>query len=393
MAESSPRRIAIAYDCLYPVHHGGGERVYRRMAELFVERGSHVTYVTRADWPADAAPSAPFDLVGVWRGEIHDADGVRTTSSAVAFAFALFRHFVRHRGSYDLVVVAALPVLNVFAVRLALLGAPTRLVVDWLEVWPARKWRAYAGAVTGTVAWVLQALAARVGDVLTVNSGFTRERLRRHRPDADPIVLGLVDLVGEEPDASTAAPEHPVVLFVGRHIADKRLGALPPALAVAREELPGLRALVVGTGPETDAARAAAREAGVEEAMEFLGRVDEPTLRRLFRESSVLVNPSAREGFGLVVAEAAAAATPSVVVAGEDNAAAELVVDGVNGEVAAEVAPAVLAAAIVDVVHAGAPLRARTLEWFRRERNERGLRRSVDLILERAAASDARRAR
>ena len=39
----------------------------------------------------------------------------------------------------------------------------------------------------------------------------------------------------------------------------------------------------------------------------------------------VLVNPSAREDLGLVVAEAAAQATPSVVVAGEDNAAAELV--------------------------------------------------------------------
>ena len=67
------------------------------MAELFVERGSHVTYVTRADWPADAAPSAPFDIVGVWRGEIHDPAGVRRTPSAVAFALALFRHFVRHR--------------------------------------------------------------------------------------------------------------------------------------------------------------------------------------------------------------------------------------------------------------------------------------------------------
>ena len=48
----------------------------------------------------------------------------------------------------------------------------------------------------------------------------------------------------------------------------------------------------------------------------------------------MLVNPSAREGFGLVVAEAAADGTPSVVVAGEDNAAAELVIDGVNGFVA-----------------------------------------------------------
>ena len=380
MPEREPR-VAIAYDCFYPVHTGGGERVYRRMAELLVERGAAVSYVTRADWATDAAPHAPFDIYGVWRGEIHDATGTRTTSSAVAFAAALFRHFVRHRGAYDLVVVAALPVLNVFAVRLALLGTRTRLAVDWLEVWPARKWRSYAGALTGTIAWVLQSLAVHLGDIPTVNSGFTRDRLRRHRPKADPIVLGLVDLVGADPGASVESVEPPSVLFVGRHIPDKRLDALPAALAHARRELPDLVANVAGSGPETERARGAAADAGVGDAIAFLGRVDDDELRRLYRESSVLVNPSAREGFGLVVAEAAAAATPSVVVAGEDNAAAELVVPDVNGAVAADASAASLGDAIVHVVRAGGRLRESTLAWFERERVEHGLARSVDDLL------------
>jgi glycosyltransferase involved in cell wall biosynthesis len=380
MPEREPR-VAIAYDCFYPVHTGGGERVYRRMAELLVERGAAVSYVTRADWATDAAPHAPFDIYGVWRGEIHDATGTRTTSSAVAFAAALFRHFVRHRGAYDLVVVAALPVLNVFAVRLALLGTRTRLAVDWLEVWPARKWRSYAGALTGTIAWVLQSLAVHLGDIPTVNSGFTRDRLRRYRPKADPIVLGLVDLVGADPGASVESVEPPSVLFVGRHIPDKRLDALPAALAHARRELPDLVANVAGSGPETERARGAAADAGVGDAIAFLGRVDDDELRRLYRESSVLVNPSAREGFGLVVAEAAAAATPSVVVAGEDNAAAELVVPDVNGAVAADASAASLGDAIVHVVRAGGRLRESTLAWFERERVEHGLARSVDDLL------------
>jgi glycosyltransferase involved in cell wall biosynthesis len=378
-------RVAIAYDCLYPVHTGGGERVYRRMAELLVDRGAAVSYVTRADWATDAAPHAPFDIYGVWRGQIHDATGTRTTSSAVAFAAALFRHFLRHRGAYDLVVVAALPVLNVFAVRLALLGTRTRLAVDWLEVWPARKWRSYAGALTGTIAWVLQSLAVHLGDIPTVNSGFTRDRLRRYRPKADPIVLGLVDLVGVEPGASVEPVEPPSVLFVGRHIPDKRLDALPAALAHARRELPDLVANVAGSGPETERARAAAAGAGVGDAVAFLGRVDDAELRRLYRESSVLVNPSAREGFGLVVAEAAAAATPSVVVAGEDNAAAELVVPDVNGAIAADASAAALGDAIVHVVRAGGRMRESTRAWFERERIEHGLARSVDDLLGRLA--------
>jgi glycosyltransferase involved in cell wall biosynthesis len=376
-------RVAIAYDCLYPVHTGGGERVYRRVAELLVERGAKVTYVTRSDWRADAAPRAPFDIAGVWRGEIYDDEGSRTTSSAVRFAASLFRHFVRHRRDYDLVLVAALPVLNVFAVWLALLGSRSRLAVDWLEIWPARKWRSYAGIVSGTLAWLLQAVAVHLGDVHTVNSSFTRDRLRRHRRGADPIVLGLVDLADADSEPALEPPTVPAVLFVGRHIPDKRLDALPAALMHARASVPDLVARVTGTGPETDALRRAAAAAGATELVEILGRVDDDELRRLYRESSVLVNPSAREGFGLVVAEAAAAATPSVVVAGDDNAAAELIDEGVNGRVAASVEPEVLGDAISDVVSAGAVLRRSTLDWFTRERVERGLGRSVDELLTR----------
>ncbi len=64
--------------------------------------------------------------------------------------------------------------------------------------------------------------------------------------------------------------------------------------------------------------------------------------------------PSRREGYGLVVIEAASRGTPSVVVAGPDNAAVELVDDGVNGFVAASASPEDLAAAIVRVSDGGA---------------------------------------
>jgi glycosyltransferase involved in cell wall biosynthesis len=380
-------RVAIAYDCLFPVNGGGGERVYRRLAEDLVGRGASVAYVTRAQWAADAPPRASFDLVGVWRGDIYDAAGTRRQSSAVRFALALFRHFVRHRRDYDLVVVAALPVLNVFAVRLALLGRPTTLVVDWLEVWGRRKWREYAGLAAGSVASLLQWLALRVRAVHTVNSRFTAARVRASRPGADPLVLGLVDLVGEQPSADAEGDRAPLVLFVGRHIPDKRLDVLPAAIAHARSAIPGLRARIVGDGPETDRVRAITAELGLDDDIDFLGRVDDDTLQRSFAEAAVLVNPSAREGFGLVVAEAAAAATPSVVVAGADNAAAGLIEPGVNGLVAADTSPAVLGDAIVEVVRGGAVLRRSTLAWFERERVERGLGRSIDELLARAGLS------
>jgi glycosyltransferase involved in cell wall biosynthesis len=49
------------------------------------------------------------------------------------------------------------------------------------------------------------------------------------------------------------------------------------------------------------------------------------------KSSKMLVLPSTREGFGLVVIEAMAAGIPVITTRHKDNAARDLVVDGVNG--------------------------------------------------------------
>lgn len=382
-------RVAIAYDCLFPLNAGGGERVYRYLAELLVDAGCAVDYVTREQWGVGREPEATFRIEPVWHGEIYCADGTRNPVHAVRFALALFHHFRRRRGDYDLVIVSALPVLNVFAVRLALLGTQAFLVTDWLEVWAWRKWRSYSGTPVGTVAFLLQFLALWVGDAQTVNSRFTRERVRRYRAGSDPVVLGLVDLVQIE-NGEEVRSGAPLALFVGRHIPDKQLAALPPALAVARRSHPDLRAVIVGSGPETDAVRRGVSEHGLDAAVDFTGRIGEDELHEAFRSASVLVNPSAREGFGLVIVEAAARGTPSVVVAGEDNAAADLVQDGVNGFIAASVAPEELGAAIARAVTGGERLRRSTLDWFGQERDAGGLSASVAVLLERYSSARTR---
>jgi glycosyltransferase involved in cell wall biosynthesis len=90
--------------------------------------------------------------------------------------------------------------------------------------------------------------------------------------------------------------------------------------------------------------------------------------------------PSRREGYGLVVVEAASLGTPTVVVECPDNAAAELVVDGENGVVVRSADPDELADAIVRIQEAGQDLRLSTAEWFRRNRKRLSLDRSLDTL-------------
>jgi glycosyltransferase involved in cell wall biosynthesis len=157
-----------------------------------------------------------------------------------------------------------------------------------------------------------------------------------------------------------------VVVFAGRHIREKRAKVVPAAVEAARRSgLDDLRGLVLGDGPERPAVLAEIAARGLEGVVDAPGFVEVEEVDRALATATCLLLPSSREGYGLVVIEAAASGTPSVVVAGEDNAAVELVEDGVNGYVVADPAPEQLAEAIVAVHTGGTELRDRTAAWFR----------------------------
>jgi glycosyltransferase involved in cell wall biosynthesis len=76
-----------------------------------------------------------------------------------------------------------------------------------------------------------------------------------------------------------------------------------------------------------------------------------------------------------------------VVVVDPDNAAVELIEEGVNGFVAASVMPSDLAQAILRVQDAGPVLRQSTADWFDRNGASLSLAASLDAVSAAYAAS------
>jgi len=174
----------------------------------------------------------------------------------------------------------------------------------------------------------------------------------------------------------------PLVVFAARMIPEKRAPAVVPAVALAAERVPGLHGLIFGDGPDREEVLAAIsrlRDPGILSAPGFVA--SEEVDAALARACCLLL-PSRREGYGLVVVEASAAGTPSILVRGPDNAAVELVEEGVNGIVAESAEPAELAAAIVAVVAAGPAMRASTSAWFARNAQRLSIERSLATVLE-----------
>src|SRR5204862_6933309 len=131
----------------------------------------------------------------------------------------------------------------------------------------------------------------------------------------------------------------PLRVFGGRHIPEKRAPAVVAAVAAAHATLPELRARILGDGPERPAVLAAIAERTLDGVVAAPGFVATDEVERDLSRALCLLLPSRREGYGLVVVEASARGTPSIVVRDPDNAATELVDEGVNGVIAASARP------------------------------------------------------
>lgn len=375
-------RVCLVYDCLFPWTVGGAERWLRNVGERLAAEGHEVTYLTLRQWEPDDPPRVPgVRVVPVGpRLALYAPDGRRKVGPPLVFGAGVLWHLLRHGADYDAVQTVSFPFFSVLAAAAVRPWRRFALAVHWFEVWTAQYWRAYLGRAGGFVGKVVQRACARVPQRAYCFSRLHARRLEQEGVRGEVTLLEGAYTGPLDARAPRAADLH--VVFAGRHIPEKRVTALVPALVRARAQLPGLRATIFGDGPQRVEVVRAVVDQGASGWLRVPGFVSAREVDEGIARALCLALPSEREGYGLVVVEAAARGTPSVVVAGPDNAAVELVEEGVNGAVAPSADPDDLAAAIVRVAQAGDVLRRSTAAWF--ERN--GARLSAGASLERLVA-------
>jgi glycosyltransferase involved in cell wall biosynthesis len=375
-------KIALLYDCLYPYNVGGAERWYRALAERLASERHDVTYITMHQWPSDTEPDLlGVRVVAVGPGFSLYVRGRRRILPPIVYGLGVFAHLLVRGRRYDVVHTSSFPYFSLLAAAAVRPLGHYRLVVDWIEIWTRDYWRDYLGRVGGWIGWRIQRACVRVTHRAFAISHLSAERVVEEGHSGEVTVLpGLYAApTASEPQLARAEP---VVVFAGRHIPEKQVTAIVPAVALAREALPELRAEIYGDGPDRPQVLRQIAEYGLENAVSTPGFVTGGRVIESLRGALCLLLPSRREGYGLVVVEAAAVGTPAVVVQGPDSAATELVVDGENGFVATIADPAELARLILRVHEEGARLRQSTWEWYRRNAQRLSLDSSLELVLQ-----------
>jgi glycosyltransferase involved in cell wall biosynthesis len=384
-------RVCLVYDCLYPHTIGGAERWYANLAERLADAGHDVTYLTLRQWDRGGHPRIDPRVrvlsVGP-RMALYTGGGRRRILPPLVFGIGVLAHLLRNGSRYEVVHTASFPYFSLLVAGAVRPVGRFSLVVDWHEVWSRNYWREYLGPLAGTIGYAVQLLCARLKQRAFCFSRLHAARLRKEGLRGEVTVLeGEYAGALEKPTPERAEP---VVIFAGRMIPEKRAPLGVAGVVSAAKHIPGLRGAFFGDGPERKAVLAAIARHGAEHAIAAPGFVDGDSVDAALRRALCVLLPSRREGYGMIVLEAAARGTPSIVVAGEDNAATELIEEAVNGFIAAEADPETIARAIVRVHQAGMALRESTAHWFAANAERLSLDHSLKTVLRSYVAASAR---
>ena len=113
------------------------------------------------------------------------------------------------------------------------------------------------------------------------------------------------DPPAEIPDIAKA--DRPTLVWCARHVPYKRPIDAIEAFTIARKQIPDLQLWMLGGGPDLERTKAAAVD-----GVTVFGRVSEQEKVERMAAAHIHVATSVREGWGLVVSEAAAVGTPTI---------------------------------------------------------------------------------
>jgi len=255
-------------------------------------------------WAACGHEVTQFSAAVAGRPAVEDVDGVRIVRAGGRLGvYRAARRFLARQGprAFDVVIDE----VNTRPFGLARGRGPGVALIHQVarEMW-FQELPLPLAALGRHVLEPLWLRAYRDVPVLTISAS-SRESLRAYGMRDVSVVPVGVDV------APRAAPprkeDRPTVLFVGRLVASKRVDHALGAFARLRERMPDARMRIVGTGPLERRVRELAGPGVV-----VHGRVGAQEKLELMASAHVLVVTSVREGWGLVVDEAAAMGTPSI---------------------------------------------------------------------------------
>lgn len=316
-------KIAIVLEAVFPEDKGGLERWYFSLARYFAAAGHEVEYLNNSQVNGERG-GVGYRTVTNWRWS-YLPGGVRSIRQSIKFTWALTKWMKTNR--YDAIYLSSVPIISIFTIPFIRLTAPrTTIIVEWLEFWPIRYWIAYKGFLLGLIGWTVQLFAAQLGNIKTT---FVPRIYKPLNLTTVPwvgsrtvLLSGLCSSSAET--MATAQARRNDILFIGRLVDEKQPILALEAVKRYMELGWAGKFWLIGTGPSEPAIRSYIAEHFLTDSAMLIANASDEIVKEKMDSSFVLLHPSKREGYGLVVVEAAARGLPALLIDYPDNGAIDL---------------------------------------------------------------------
>jgi glycosyltransferase involved in cell wall biosynthesis len=312
-------KIAYVYDAVYPWVKGGAEKRIYELSRRLAARGHEVHCYGMRWWlEEEEILREGVHLHGICPPMPLYSNGKRSISQAAFFAGKL----LSLRTDCDVIDCQNFPYLSCFSAKLLSSLKGQKLFITWLEVW-GDYWREYLGE-RGRAGQAVEWAAARLTNNNIAISMRTRMDLEKLGAKAVHVVPSGIDWKGIMQVHPSAIQSD--IICVGRLVGHKNVDLLIKAVGIVKSEVPDVKALIVGDGPEVDILKSRVRKLTLEKNVIFLGFLEDYNeALALMKSSGIFASPSTREGFGMAALEANACGLPVVTVSHRMNAVMDLV--------------------------------------------------------------------
>lgn len=318
-------KICIVSDFFIPHYNGGGERRYYEIAKRMVEMGHSVDLICMKIHGVNSTET--IDGINVHHvGPTIKKPPYRNLFDFIYFIFAAFWWIIKHE--YDIIDAQTYAPLIPGFLAAKIKGIKVVGTIHDVSSLGNDQWMIFPG-----LASLLENILIKLpfDRIITISNNTKSLLINNFKIDSEniEIIFGGVDLdlINSIDDKNRINNS---IIFVGRLAKHKHLDDLLRAVKILKNEKLDLNLIVVGDGIEKTNMKKLAHNLNIDKNVFFMGNLDNyGEVIKNIKRSEILVLPSTREGFGLVLAEANACEIP--VIAYDSGGVSEIIKDNING--------------------------------------------------------------
>jgi glycosyltransferase involved in cell wall biosynthesis len=311
-------KIALVTDAIYPFTLGGSEIRNYEIAKRLVRRG-HEVHIYGAKWWE--GPEVISHEGTVLHGMHPFSQGLygknkrRSELDMLLLSVKIGRKLLHE--DYDIIDNLSFNHPNCYAIKPVSMIKKTPLVFTWQQYFGDSiadcLGSSGLGKLKGKVIKQLERISTKLADYNVACSMKVKEELKKRGVKSGKIKVIYNGCSLSDIERTKSLGEDHDLIFVGRMHYQKNPQLFLETLVHLKRHSPGIRAAMIGTGPEDSNLKAYAREHNLTGNVIFKGPVKErEEIYRHMKSSKMMVLTSRFEGFPLVIVEAHACRTPVV---------------------------------------------------------------------------------